>query len=57
MLLESDLGGELGVYMLSHKTSSDCEIGTRMLALKPLLCLRGACILALKLGLIGEGGE
>jgi len=28
-----------------------------MLAFKPFLCGEGACILALKPGLIGEGGE
>ena len=50
-------GGELGVYMLSHRSSSDSEIGTRMLALKPLLCGRGACILPLRPGPVGEGGE
>lgn len=53
LALKSCHGGEPGVYMLSHKSSSN---GAWMLVFNPFLCGRGACILALKPCLVGEGG-
>ena len=58
LALETGLGGKPGVYMLSHKSSDDDDDDEEwMLAFSPLLCRKGACMLAFKPGLVGEGGE
>ena len=58
LALETGPVGKLGVYMLSHKSDDDDdEEEAWMLAFTPLLCRKGACMLAFMPGLVGEGGE